>query len=111
MPCRYTQGMTMKAWFPLLILLAGCASKPPPVAFLYKGMKKDVMLQIMGEPIQVVSTNQGEGAHPTEAKQYQFSNSKCLGETKNVCTVSVTNGGVVYGWRDIKPAYTEDGQR
>ncbi len=102
----------MKAWFPLLILVAGCASQPPPpVAFLYKGINQKVMLQIMGEPVQVLKTYQGEAPHLQEEKLYQFSNDKCVGGTKVVCTVTTTPDGVVFGWEGIKPIYTEDGQK
>ncbi len=103
----------MKAWIlPVLILLAGCASKPPPrVAFLYKGMSKDLMLQIMGDPVQIVTAYPGQDAHPQAAHWYQYSNAKCVGETHAVCTVWLTENGVVYGWQGIKPEYTEDGQK
>jgi hypothetical protein len=96
-------------WLVVSFFFAGCAHQPPTVDFLYKGMKKENMLQIMGEPLQVIKTYDGpDGA---QANRYQFSNSKCEGERKVVCTVSVTQDGIVYGWSGVKKGITEDGQK
>lgn len=93
----------------VLILAAGCAHQPPAADFLYKGMNRENMLQIMGEPIQIVKTYNGpDGA---EANQYQFSNSQCEGEKKAICTVAVTKNGIVYGWSGVKRQITDDGQK
>lgn len=97
----------MKVWLPLLILLVGCAHKPPTVDFLYKGMSKELMLNLMGEPLQIITTYQGRDP----AKQYQFSNSQCENGRKAVCTVSVTESGIVYEWKGVRKALTEDGQK
>lgn len=95
----------------VLFVLVACAHQEPKVDFLYKGMNTKLMLNVMGEPLQIVDTYQGTGSNATKAKQYQFSNDKCIGGSKNVCTVSVTTSGIVYGWQDVKRPYTEDGQR
>jgi hypothetical protein len=102
------KGTPVKKIFALtVLLLAGCAHKPATVDFLYKGMNKDMMLRIMGEPVQVITTYQdGESA-----KQYQFSNSQCEGGRKVICTVATTNEGVVYQWSGIRRALTEEGQK
>ena len=103
----------MQFWLLSLLLLAGCAGKPPVphVDFLYKGMNRQLMLHVMGEPVQILKTYPGGDTKLDEERQYQFSNSKCVGERTSVCTVSLTKDGIVFAWSGIKISYTEDGQK